>query len=235
MVLFIIVAIVLVGAVAWAQWYARERRRRALAAWGAANGLTFSPEKVTGLDDRYPDFDCLHTGSNRYAFNTLSGDWHGRRCLAFDYHYETRSTDAKGRSQTQDHYFSAAILDSPVPLKPLFIRPERFLDKVAGFFGFEDINFESAEFSRKFFVKSPDRKWAYDVIHPRTMEFLLAQPVFTLRFAGPCVAAWRDHRFEPAEFEQAVGVVAGILDRLPEYLVKQQTGDTPAAAPGAVP
>ncbi len=229
---FIIAGIVLFAAIAVGQWYVTERRRRAIAEWGRAHGLAFDPEKVYGLDIQYPDLDCLRVGSNRYAFNTLSGDWKGRRCSAFDYHYETHSTGPKGQRQTHHHHFSAVILNSPVPLKPLSIRPEGFFDKVTGFFGFEDINFESAEFSRKFYVMSPDRKWAYDVLHARAMEFLLARPVFTLRFASSCVIAYRDRRFEPAEFTQAAEVATGLLDGLPDYLVKQQMEGVPADGKG---
>jgi hypothetical protein len=98
------------------------------------------------------------------------------------------------------------------------------MDKVTEFFGYDDIDFESAEFSRKFYVQSPDRKWAYDVLHQRAMEFLLVSPVFSLRFDTQCVIAWRSATFEPAEFTQALTLVRGLLDQLPGYLVKEQTG-----------
>jgi hypothetical protein len=219
----IIGLVVLVIAIAVGSWVVGERRRRALAAWGLANGLAFSRERLPGLDARYPQFECLCRGENRYAYNTLTGAWKGRPCLAFDYHYETHSTNSKGNRQTHHHHFSAAILDSRCPLKPLFIRPERFFDKITEFFGFDDIDFESAEFSRAFFVKAPDRKWAYDVIHPRTMEFLLAMPRFNLQLAPAGAIASRGSPFRPPEFAQAVELAAGILDRLPAYVVEQQT------------
>ena len=60
------------------------------------------------------------------------------------------------------------------------------------FFGFDDIDFESDEFSREFCVKAADRRWAFDVIHQATMEFLLAAPRFTIELAGPRVMAYRD-------------------------------------------
>ncbi len=135
----------------------------------------------------------------------MHGTWQGYRILGFDYHYQTYSYSKNGR-QTHHHYFSAAILQSPVPLKPLFIRPEGFLDRVAEFLGFDDIDFESLEFSRRFYVKSPDRRWAYDVIHQRTMEFLLASPPFTVQFDRASVIVYRDRIFSPAEFEAAAEV-----------------------------
>ena len=59
-------------------------------------------------------------------------------------------------------------------------RPRHPLEEFFGppfgeFFGHDDIDFESAEFSRNFYVKSSDRKWAFDILHARAMEFLLAE------------------------------------------------------------
>lgn len=218
--LFVILAIVLVVC----SCYAAARRRQELAAWAQSRGLRFSPEREYGLDQRYPGFDAFRKGENRYACNTMRGNWNGRALLGLDYHYETHSTDSKGRRQTHHHSFSAVLLDSAVPLKPLFIRPEGFFDKVTEFLGFDDIDFESAEFSRKFYVKASDRKWAYDVIHPRTMEFLLSRPAFTIQFDARVAMISGNGTFRAVAFAQAAEVLEGVLDRMPDYLVKQQQG-----------
>jgi hypothetical protein len=220
MPIFILFAILIV-AIGLYSWYAANRREQELLAWAQGHGLSFSKQRSYGLDERYPEFDCLRRGSNRYSFNTVEGTWQERSFLGFDYHYETQSTDTKGHTQTHDHHFSAIVIGSAIPLKPLLIRPERFLDKVAEFFGLDDIDFESAEFSRKFYVKAADRKWAYDVIHPRTMEFMLGVPAFPIQFGTHEVIVYRDTTFSTAEFEQAAGLISGILDRLPSYVVRQ--------------
>ncbi len=151
----------------------------------------------------------------------MSGRWSDLPITAFDYHYATGS--GKNRS---DHYFSAVIIAGPVPLKPLYIRREGFFDKLTEFFGFDDIDFESAEFSRKFFVKSPDKRWAYDVIHQRMMEYLLAAPDFGIQFDLMHLIAWRSRKFSLADFQAAAELICGILDRLPEYVVRQQKGES---------
>jgi hypothetical protein len=220
---FIIVAfIILFILIAVLGYYQRQKRLKELAAFAAARGLTFDPGRDHELEDRFPAFECLRQGSGRYAYNRTYGRWNGRDLLAFDYHYETHSTDSKGRRKTHHHHFSGVILGSDVPLRPLVIRAEGFFDKVAGFFGFDDIDFESAEFSREFYVKSPDRKWAYDVIHTRTMEFLLSQPRFSIQFDRACILVHRSSTFSPGEFAAAAGVAEGILNRLPDYLLQQQ-------------
>lgn len=214
-VIALVIAVIVFGA------YQTAQRRKELATWAASKGLKYRQTKDRSFDDRFPKFDSLRQGSGRYAYDIMEGDWSGRHLLAFDYHYETHSTDSKGRRKTHHHHFSAVILSSDVPLKALFIRPEGFFDKVGAFIGFDDIDFESAEFSREFFVKAENRRWAYDVIHARTMEFLLDNPRFRIQFDRKNVIANQSSRFSPHEFETAIGVVEGILDRLPDYLLKQ--------------
>ena len=107
-------------------------------------------------------------------------------------------------------------------MKPLRIRPENVFDRLTEFFGLDDIDFESAEFSRAFHVKSTDKRWAYDVLHQRTMEYLLEAPRFSMQFDDRCVIAWRNRRFNVETFESAIGVAEGILDRMPEYLLRDQ-------------
>jgi hypothetical protein len=125
--------------------------------------------------------------SNRYVFNTLSR-LPGHGVTAFDYHYETHSTDSKGHRQTHHHYFSCFLLHLPRSFPELVIAREGFFSKVAQAFGYDDIDFESHEFSRKFCVRSPDKKFAYDICNARMMEYLLANDDLTIeltRHAGP--------------------------------------------------
>src|SRR5690606_18426522 len=113
--LFIVLAIVLVviGAVQ------ARRRQEALEAFAQRHGLRLDTSRVRGIDTQYPDFKCFTRGSNRYATNRLEGSWRGRGFRSFDYHYETSSTDSKGKRRTTSHWFTAVVLTSDVPLKPL--------------------------------------------------------------------------------------------------------------------
>jgi hypothetical protein len=207
--------------IAIASYVAAARRRQALEEMALANGWTFHRSSDYTLDRRYPFFPCLRNGDNRYAYHKMTGSYNGYEFIGFDYHYQTYSHSRHGR-QTHHHHFSAVILRSRIPLKYLYIRPENFLDRITEFVGIDDIDFESAEFSRRFYVKANDRRWAYDVIHQRTMEFLLSQPVFSIQFGPTDVIAWRGKLFQPADFPAAAEVISGILERLPDYLVKQQ-------------
>ena len=44
------------------------------------------------------------------------------------------------------------------------------------------ISFESQAFNDQFAVSARDQKFAYDVIHPRQMEYLMANPPATFEF-----------------------------------------------------
>jgi hypothetical protein len=224
-VLIIIAAIA--AAIGFAIWNSRmkDKRRQDLAGWAQANGLKFLPDKDHSVWMRYQPFKCLQRGEDRYAYNIMLGTSGTRVMSAFDYHYETHSTNSKGQRQTHHHYLSALVVDAGLPLKPLFIRPEGLLDKVTEFVGIDDIDFESAEFSQKFFVKSPDRRWAYDVLHQKTMELMLAYPRFHIDFQGSQVMAYYDNKtFTLGEFGSALKVVTGILDYLPESVVRELKG-----------
>jgi len=209
--LFVVAALIAVGL-----WFGAKRRKE-LAAWATNAGLTFSPRSDRTYDNQYPKFGCLHRGHSRSAYNIASGSWNGRQLEAFDYRYVT----GHGKNRTT-HTFSAVIIRSGLSLKPLRIRPENAFDKLTEFFGVDDIDFESAQFSREFHVKSPDKKWAYDVLHQRTMEFLLSNSRFSIEFDTEYVICWRNRRFNLQTRESAISVVEGILDRLPEYLVRER-------------
>lgn len=222
--IFLIVVAVAI-AIAFIVWQARlaAKHKQELMAWIASKNLRFDPHSDYQFERRFPGFGCLTQGENRYAYNRISGDWKGFELIGFDYHYETESRDSKGNRQVHHHHFSGVILVSKVPLKPLFIRPEGFMDKIGEFFGANDIDFESIEFSKKFYVKAAEKKWAFDVIHQRAMEFLLTQPVFSLQMNGQYLLAYRESRFAIPEYEQAADLAQGLLSLMPDYLIKQQS------------
>lgn len=224
-IFFVIIIIAAIAAViGFVVWNAqmKGKRRKEMAGWAQANGLKFLPEKDHSVWLRYQLFKCLQRGDNHYAYNIMLGTIGQRVTCGFDYHYETHSSGSKGQQQTHHHYFSALVVDAGFPLKPLFIRPEGFFDKVTEFVGLDDIDFESAEFSQKYFVKAPDRRWAYDVLHQKTMELMLAYPRFHIEFQGTQVIAYYDNRtFSLGEFSSALKVVMGILDYLPPGMVEE--------------
>ena len=214
------------------------RRRKAMAAWAQSLGLRFSPQRDYGMAARLPGFAVFGQGRNQYAYNVVSGVFEGREVVAFDYHYETQHTetirekDANGNMRTRTetrtthHHFSAVLVRPELQLKPLLIRPEGLFDKVADFFGKGDLDFESSEFSRRYHVTAPDRRWAYDVLHARTIDFLLDQPRLVVEMDPHHVLVLRPGQamMSPEIFDAALRTADQLLDLLPEYVRRDAGG-----------
>ena len=216
--LFILIAgLVIAGAIY--SVIAARKRREALFLLATRLGLSFSQSNDASLADRFSFLDKLAQGGNRYAYNVLRGNFQGHEVLAFDYHYETHSTDSKGRRQTHHHYFSFFILMLPQAFPELHIAPEGIFSKIAQAFGYDDIDFESAEFSRAFCVRSKDKKFAYDVCHAQFMDYLLANRDLTIEFDLNVLALAFNKCLEAPEIEANLRRLAHIRSLLPEYLV----------------
>lgn len=199
-----------------------RKRREAMTALAAKLDLRFDPEKNWDLAQHYRFLDKLRSGSNRYAFNILSGSYQDHDVTAFDYHYETYSTDSKGRRQTHHHYFSFFILHLPASFPELVIGPEGFFSKIAQAFGYDDIDFESHEFSRKFCVRSGDKKFAYDVCNARMIEYLLSNTDLTIEIEGGTLAISFSRRLAPEHIEPNLNRLITVRSLMPDYLFSRR-------------
>jgi hypothetical protein len=221
---FVLIFCLVIGGIIYSI-YAAKKRREDLARLAAQLGLRFNADDPFDIPETYSSFDWLSKGHGQEAYNVLHGRmgrWHVK---AFDYVYKTTesSTDSQGHSNSREvsHYFSAVIVDTDASFRPLMIRPETFMDKLAAAVGFDDIDFESAEFSKTYYVQSSDKKFAYDVIHPRMMEFLLQDQRWTIQLDGSSVMATQGSWLEVDEYREALQLADSFLKLLPEYLWEQ--------------
>jgi hypothetical protein len=215
--------IVVIAIVAILSYRAAQKRRQAMMDLAARLGLCFDPQKDWDLAKQYSFLNKLRNGSNRYVFNKLSGRYQDRDVTAFDFHYETHSTDSKGHRQTQHHYFSCFLLHLPRSFPELVIGREGFFSKVAQAFGYDDIDFESHEFSRKFCVRSPDKKFAYDVCNARMIEYLLANADLTIEIDQDTLALTFDSQLDLAKIEPNLNRLVTLRSLMPDYLFSGST------------
>jgi hypothetical protein len=211
----VVVGLVIAGIIFSA--IAARKRREALFNLAQRLNLNFDPGQDFGIPDRFGFLKELALGDNRYATNVLSGNYRQNAILAFDYHYETYTYDKNGR-HTQHHWFSFFILTLAANFPELTIRREGFFTKIAEVFGYQDINFESAEFSKTFNVRSPDKKFAYDVCNVRMMEYLLANRDLSVELENEAIALAFNTRLAPEQVEVNLQRLVEIRSRLPEYL-----------------
>lgn len=213
---------ILVGVGGYFAYLQEKKRREALSALAKELGWRFDPARDRGHDSEYSCFEVFRRGHSRSAFNTLTGTFEidGRiyQAKAGDFTYKVTTHNGKS-SSTTTYRFSYIIIHMPWRTPDLLIRREGLFDKLAGVFGFGDINFESAEFSRRFHVRSPDRKFAYDVLHPRMIEFMLSSnpPVIDIEF-GRCCITDGTRRWQPDEIRLRLSWLFEFFEQWPKHL-----------------
>lgn len=203
----------------------QQARRLALSQLAAQHGWSFDPSNDYSHDSRFSQFSIFTSGKNRYAYNTIRGslkiagaDWP----VQFgDFHYQTESNNGKRRT-THTHLLSYVILESPYLGAPdLFIRGEGFFDRIASAIGFDDIDFESVEFSRKFIVKSGDKRFAYDVISPQMMEFMLRTTPPTVDFQRGVCCLYHGGTLEAEDFAATLQWTIEFFEHWPRHVTAE--------------
>jgi hypothetical protein len=218
--LFFVLAIVVIVAAIHSHRAAQHRVAQ-LAALAARLRWNFNPAEFS--DYTLDSFAAFTRGHSQSAYNTLRGvieiddaEWTAQ---AGDFEYKTTSHNGK-RTTTHTHYLSYLVIDTPHLGAPdLAIRREGFLDRFAGFMGFDDIDFESAEFSERFHVKSSNRRFAYAVLDPRMMEFLLESAPPTIEMhAGRCCLLRGESQWTPDEFGATIAWARDFFARWPRQI-----------------
>jgi hypothetical protein len=110
------------------------------------------------------------------------------------------------------------VLHLPAAFPELVISSEGFFSKIAQAFGYDDIDFESHEFSRKFCVRSKDKKFAYDVCNARMIEYLLANDDLTIEIENDVLSISFGSRLKPEQIEPNLNRLIEIRSLMPTYL-----------------
>jgi hypothetical protein len=208
------VVVVLVGG------YLLDRKRRdRIMAFCVARGWRYLAEdlSVVGQYSGEP----FGQGDRRRARNVIRGNECGRDFLAFDYSYQTESTDSKGQRSTTTHHFAVCAVTLPAYLPTLEVSPTGAFRKLADAVGLtSDIDLESEDFNRAFKVRGEDRKFATDVLSPRTMQYLLTAPAAAWRIQGNGMLRWKSGRLDPADIVVATSVLDRVADGIPAFVWK---------------
>jgi hypothetical protein len=213
-VIFVII-IVLVAVGIWYGWYAKQKRREALARMAASLGLTYEREDPFGLVGL--PFELMERGDGQGVENVMAGTWQSVALKEFDYWYYTESTDSKGNTSKSYHYFSCAVTEVPIDAAALTISHENVFTRIGDHLGFEDIQFESEDFNRAYRVKSKDQKFATDLVDARMMQWLLPQKGWGFEFTGPFLLAYSKRR-KPADLIPLLGTLRAFRDHIPRVV-----------------
>jgi hypothetical protein len=215
----------LVGLVGWWSWAQAKKRRELFQQFALGQGWRWTARQ-DGWCERFRGTP-FGTGDDRKALNVLEGAFRGRPMVAFDYSYETHSTDSKGNTTTQTHRYAICALSMPAPLPELELVPEGFLGRVGTMLGMQDIELESEDFNRRFRVRCTEPKLAYDVLPARTMEALLARPALHVRLSGTDALCWEGGAHSPSELLARLDTLSTLLDGVPAFVWSDRKGTAP--------
>ncbi len=210
---------------------AAERHRRELSCFAVDHQLQFNPDARTA-HDRYAGYSPFGQGSSRRSSNLIQGRWNQIDWEMFDYQYTTGS--GKNRTTHRVGVVAALITGGAgrVVFPRLDMRAEGLFDQLVSLAGF-DINFESEQFSRRYHVRCEDRKFAYDLIHPHMIEYLMsAVAPRHWQLAGDRIVLTRNGRYSIAELGETMELVRGFVARIPGFVRQDRVIFEPSSPTG---
>lgn len=221
------IGVALVLAVLVGSYVAQRRRREGMAAFASRYGFTYTPDGPPGL--LAYGFPLFHKGDGRGAENGVIGTWKDMPFTAADYWYYTESTDSKGNRSRNYSRFSVAVIEIDAWLPDIDIHRENVLTLLGDKLGLKDIEFESEEFNRAFQVKAKDRKFAFELVDARMMQWLLScDPRFGFEVHGKAVLGY-SRRLKPDEMLPLIATLKEFKERVPRLV---WTNYGPASASG---
>jgi hypothetical protein len=222
-VFLILIVIAVISIAVFFSWLAQKKRREELGALAQELGWSFDPSSDASHDEQFAQFEIFSRGHSRSAYNTLTGRMRllEANCPVTmgDFRYKVTSGSGKNR-RTHTYRFSYVVAQLPFHIPELIIRPEGVFDKLLGAFGFDDIDYESVEFSNRFYVKSSNKRFAYDVIDPRMMEFLLrSRPPMVGLEHDACFVSDGRSRWTAAHFKSTLAWLETFFQQWPRHVV----------------
>ena len=198
------------GICAFVRWFRASRRSASLAALARKLGFQFVGSKCSSASD----YLCATVWGRRVTprmWNELRGATDEGEVAYFD------GSRAAGDRTT---LLSICACHTPYRFERLVIGEQTtFLGRdVSQFLCKDYMELDSAEFTRTFAVECADKKFAYDILHQRAMEFLLKRPQLRMNLFGNCVFFWYERRLPIEGVESFIADTREFARMLPRYL-----------------
>jgi len=194
--IFVILFAVIIGGVIVLAKRATAARATALRETATRLGWSFREEvpfdKAPNLD-RFELFRIGHSKKLRNLMTSPAGD---PRAVLFEYAYTTSS----GKSQQTFRQTIFYATSDALTLPSFSLRPENFLHRIAGAFGYKDIDLDSRpEFSRMFLLRGDHEAQVRAVFTDPVAEFLEGHGGMCVAGEGHEVLFWRPGRVAKPE------------------------------------
>ena len=195
-----------------------RRRQRRLGVAGFARKFNFShhPHDPFSLLWDY-NFPLFEMGDGRGCENVVWGEWKGLPFRETDYWYYEEATNRKGNMRTYRR-FNAVVIDIPAYLPRVTVSREGIGSLLASGIGWRDIQFESEDFNRTFEVRAEDPEFAFKLIDPGMMHWMLStDDIFGFQFYGSAILVW-SRRLRPTELFPLIGTAKEMYDHIPRLV-----------------
>jgi hypothetical protein len=166
--------------------------------------------------DTIPDlerFELFRPGRRKELSNLMTSPADGPRFVVFDYAYTTGG----GNSQRRHRQTVVYTTHDELSLPSFSLRPEHFFHRVAGAFGYQDIDLDGhPEFSRLFLLRGENEAAVRAGFNDRVAEFLERRPGTCAAGIGRELLYWRAGR--RARPEEVDGLVEEGLELAARYV-----------------
>jgi hypothetical protein len=218
--LLAILAVIVAVGVLVVRWQLHKRKVEAFRAFARQRGWLYQ-ERDDGLTERYLGTP-FGEGFGKQARHVLSGVHRERTFVAFEYVYKV--SEGSGKNQRiETHHHTVVALSTPAARPTLQVTREGLGRKLLGLIGVRDLQLESEKFNDTFLLRTDDDKFAYDILHPRTMEWMLTDPravEIPFRFERADLLAWQPGVIDLNTALWLLEYLCDVLDRVPSFVWK---------------
>ncbi len=158
-------------------------------------------------------FDLFQRGSSRKIHPMMLGqDKAGTNWYLMDYQYTT----SNGKSTTT-HHFSVVLGHLALAFPAMTLSPEGLGTALGKLVGMNELQVESEEFNRRYYIQTSDQKLSLDLLHPLAIQVLLAQPILNWEFRGPYIMLHLDSRATVEQFDAMRTYIDQFVVQIPNY------------------
>jgi hypothetical protein len=200
----------------------QTKRTAALRATAARLGWSFEAAPDMGVIPGLARFELFDQGRSRKIRNFLAGRRGDLRAAVFDYSYVTGGGNSQATWRQTVLYLQSDAMDLPA----FSLRPENLFHRVAGMFGYQDIDVRGRDvFSHRYLLRGPDEGGILRAFTPSVIDFFEGEQRICAAGGGRELLVWRPRTvLKPDGIPQLLQTGLDLLKRFPEA--------APSSSPG---
>ncbi|WP_155829975.1 DUF3137 domain-containing protein [Glycomyces tenuis] len=192
--------------------------------WAAERGMIYAPrnDAWAGIAAPWP-----FIGEDARAEHVFTGTVGCHEVAAFQYSGRLSERGRVGLIRDRRRVLITCVaVRLPAPRLELLIIPGTAFDQATQRAGFAPVGlrYENPRFNERFRVTAENERFAHDVLTPRMMEWMLADPLASQRplmVRGAFLITWHKEPITLEPLDSLIGMLGGFLDRVPGHVWTQ--------------